>query len=264
MTKEISNVEPKEVGLSQAWEEKLASYAVEAKDFVDSAEEPGMRFFSTKDKILRWDDEEIPHNTLVCVILTHCYVNTLYTKSFKSDDKSPPACFSIGVDGETLSPHENSEEPVHATCKGCPNLEWSSGTGLAKACSNKIRLAILPAGSYGKDDNPKKDNPALIKDPSEYSKNKIGYLIVPPTSIKNYKKYVNSKLGKVPPFAMFTQIELVAEGFQITFKPIKPIKDISILEALEPRLKEAQKEILTPYEKIESEDADAEDKPTKY
>lgn len=262
MSKEIQKVtENKDVGLTKHWEDKLAQYAVEAKEFVDSVDEPGMKFFSTKGAKLKWNDERINDDTLICVILTHCFENTFYPSEFSSDDKSPPPCFSLGMDGESLKPHENCEEPQNEACKDCPNLEWSSGKGKAKACSNKYRLALLPAGSYIPDDNPE-----LITNPKEYSKNKIGYLRIPPTSLINYTKYVSLLRSKnKPPFAMFTEIKIVEDEktiLKINFKPIKPIQDVSILEALELRVEEATKEILTPYEKLE--DTETEDKPTKY
>lgn len=259
----IEVVESKEV-LSSSWKEKLAKYAEDAKKFATSSG-GGLPFFSLSGGTLKWHGEDIPHNTLIAIVLAQRFEYSYYTEQYNPGSVSPPVCFAIGDNPETLAPHDNSSDKQNDKCGiagqagCCPQNEWGSSTRRekAKACSNGIRIALLPAGKY----IPKKNttdaevNPELFTDPYGFETQEIGYLRIPVTSTKNFKKLIKiSASGGLPPFAYYTRIQVLKHDvnqFEVLFSPVKPILDGALLDVLELRLKESEEEIDTPYDKVE-------------
>lgn len=249
----IELVESKEM-LSSSWKEKLAKYAEEAKKFAANSGN-GLPFFSLSNRTLKWHGEKIKYNILICIILSQRFEHTYYTSKYDFDKPVAPVCFSIGSELSSMVPHENSSEKQNETCEGCPQNEWASSTILdskAKACSNVIRIALLPAGTYIKDDNPK-----LMTKVKDFEKEEIGYLRIPVTSTKNFTKLIKMAPLGLPPFAFYSKIEVVEDEktqFKLVFSAIKPILNPELLTILEQRLNESEEEIDTPYEKAQQEE----------
>ena len=184
--KEVIEVAESKELLSSSWKEKLAKYAEESKKFASNSG-GGLPFFSLSNRTLKWQGEKIKYNALIAIILTQRFEHTHYTSKYSPDNPVPPTCFAIGKDIESMVPHENSSEKQSETCSGCPKNEWGSAEGdsRAKACSNAIRIALLPAGMYVPEDNPK-----LFTKIEEFETEEIGYLRIPVTSTKNLTKFI--------------------------------------------------------------------------
>lgn len=109
---------------------------------------------------------------LDCVVIAWCFEKSYYDTPFSEDEKSSPACAAIGYDEDEMIPFEKSANKQCDNCTDCWANEWESAdTGKGKACNDRRRLALVVAG---------KDDSMELK-----------ILGIPPTSLKNWKAYVN-------------------------------------------------------------------------
>ena len=113
--------------------------------------------------------------TMSAVIIDFVHANTWYDSDFDPDNPAPPACLSLSVDGEDMAPDAASPLKQNDTCDGCPKNAWGSADkGRGKACGQQYKLAVLAVGP-GED----------------FSTCEMATLTLPPTSLKNFNKYVN-------------------------------------------------------------------------
>jgi hypothetical protein len=147
----------------------------------------------------------------------------------------PPACFSIGFDENTLTPHENSPNKHHTDCKTCEYNKFESAfIGKGKMCKNNRRLAL-----YAYDDN------GIAMD-------EMVILRIAPSSLKNFKTYLTSTLSKLkrPLYAVVTTLSF-DENEQY---PIVTFKLKHLLENMDDVIKIKDKEsyinssLLEPYD----------------
>ena len=154
-----------------------------------------------------------------------------------------------------MVPAEESDDKQHATCEGCPNMEWGSSPtgGRGKACKEKRRLALLPRDCLERG-NIKSAEMALLS--------------VPVTSAKNWANYVNQLAAEYerPPWAVVTEVSVhpnAKSQFEVKFRTSAIISDESHLGEVHNRIEFARGVLLTPYEKNEAEEAAPAAKPRK-
>lgn len=224
------------VPISQQW----AARAQQAQ-----AEEPAQEgnWVSTAGGILAVGEEEMPGNQMYVVILDHYRENTYFDGRYDPNVKSPPKCYAFGRDagGDDMGPHESMKsslaweggwfEPQHDTCKGCPMNEWGTAdTGRGKACQNRRRLILLPAGYCTPKRGSRDFDVELFTDPAHFQTADEAQLKLPVTSTKEFSKYV-TQLGaqyQRPPEGVVTRIYLephAGDQFHVKFEMVEEVSE---------------------------------------
>lgn len=124
------------------------------------------------------NDEALDSIEVVVIDVTN--VNAYWAENFDSGNPTLPECYAIAVKQADLIPAADVPDKQHTACKGCPQNEWGSGNGNAKACKNMRRLAVVAPDSG-------EDGPIFTID-------------LPPTACKEWDKYFTNLAakGKVP------------------------------------------------------------------
>jgi hypothetical protein len=181
-------------------------------------------------------------NSVNVVILDYAYENRWYAGAYEPGHNPSPDCFAVGYDEDTIAPHDNSHTKQADQCFKCEKNQWGSGTGNAKACSNRIRLALLPA-----DDANVKDMPAA----------EVYHYTISATSLSGFHKF-KDKLSEANMLTaqVICTMTLEPMGFYaITNFDIKselpPQK--ALFEALNSKIETCEKSLLEPYKKTEKE-----------
>lgn len=224
--------------------EFAAELAAEAKDAA-AEERPAISKLSTAGGMLRYEGNVVPGNQMEVVILAAVYRNVWYSGRYDPNNIQNPNCFALAEDDDGMAPHANVKEPVHASCEGCPKVEWKSdpNTGKGKACKESRRLVLIPAGALVDVDSVKKAEMALLD--------------LPVTSQKNYGQFVNiaaSSTG-LPPYAVVANISVVPDAktqFKVNIQPIRVAGGKEIIMALKARKEDALRIGLTPYDETSS------------
>lgn len=238
-----------------SWQEEMAKSAAKAVAMEQSS--GGGKFFSMKAGQLAFDDVALPGNQIACVIVEGMYENVYYEGKYDPDVKAPPTCFAFGYDDEDMAPHEMVDKEPDTfqrqsdKCADCPMNEWGSADrGKGKACSNRRRLAIIPAGAYKSLGKGKGFDLELFDEPDAF-KTDLAYMKLPVTSVKAYSKYVREvaeQLNK-PLWAVFTNVYLEPDPktqFKVCFELLEEVPD-ELMEMVFKRHQEAEKEIDFPY-----------------
>jgi hypothetical protein len=224
------------VPISQKWAE-AAQVAVQEEP------ETGGLWVSTKSGVLSIDDEELPGNQMYVVILDHYRENTYFEGRYNPELKAPPKCYAFarGGDGDEMGPHESMKvslaweggyfEPQHDTCQGCPMNEWGTAdTGRGKACQNRRRLILLPAGYCAPKKGSRDFDVEIFTDPVHFQTADEAQLKLPVTSSKEFSKYVTN-LGSQyqrPPHGVITRIYLephAGDQFHVKFEVVEEVSD---------------------------------------
>jgi hypothetical protein len=210
-----------------SWQDKMKQDAAKQAEMEKST--GGGKFFSMRAGTLKFDDVELPGNQLACVILHGIYENVFYEDKFDPDNKTPPTCFAFwdpesGQDVDDMAPHEEVDKEdcfsrQADTCAECPQNEWGSADkGKGKACSNRRRLAIIPAGIYKSLGKNKGLELEMFTEAEDFAKSDIAFMKLPVTSVKKYSAFVreiSEQLGR-PTWAVFANIEVTShERYQV-------------------------------------------------
>lgn len=207
-----------------------------------AAEAAGGNFISLKGGRMTYQDQLVPNDQLDCIVVANIHERTFYDRAYDPDDTGPPDCFAQATDAGDLVPHPNVPNPVHPTCKGCPNAEFGTAkVGKGPACKTYRKLALMPA-----DADPVNAELAIMR--------------VPPTSVRNFSGYANKVAGStgLPPWGVVTTISVKPDPktqFQVNFDGQKPVGDDDKLSAIFGAIDGAEKMLLTPYEYEEEEEA---------
>ncbi len=252
----------------EKYRERMAAKA----DEYASEEQTGGSFITTRGGILKFGEEELPGNEMLVVVLDAIHENTYYPDSFDPDVMLPPKCFAFGRSDKEMEPHDNVLDPeddgaddsyfeLQADfCDECPHSQWGSADkGRGKACSNRRRLAIIPAGRFVETGKRKETEMEVFDDPQHFRDADIAFLKLPVTSTKNWSKYVHklNKEHQTPPFGVLTHIYLERDektSFKIFFDLIEVIEDEDVLDILFKRNEEACEAIEQPYAEPSEED----------
>lgn len=137
---------------------------------------------------------------LEVVILGWRYENQWYG-GLPYDPQNPtiPSCYAIGELDTSMAPHKDVPEKQSDSCQGCELNEWGSAErGRAKACKNGRKVAIVAAADLG-------SSPEDIE---------IVILNIPPTSLKNFDKFVKglNKVVKRPAHGVITKVFFDADA----------------------------------------------------
>lgn len=127
---------------------------------------------------------------MVAVIIAHAAKNVYFEHGYDPDSMEPPLCYAVGENANDMKPSSSAPEPQAANCQECPQNKWGSGTGNAKACSNRRLLALLPEDAAGADDD-------------------MHLLDLAPTSIKAFDGYVSGLAArKTIPVTVATKLKI--------------------------------------------------------
>lgn len=175
----------------------------------------GGAFLSTRAGVLSFDDEAMPGNQVCVVIIDDVFENTYYEGKWDPNAITSPKCYAFAREKLDLAPHPSMQnhpdyfEPQNDACQGCPKNEWGSAdTGKGKACQNRLRLTLVPAGRYIPKKGSKDLDLDLFADEEHFSEADPVFLKLPPTSVEEYAKYVSqlSAAHGLPPHGVFTRV----------------------------------------------------------
>ena len=232
------------------WEEKFASEANE----VAALERPAVGNIGFRGGVLTYGGTEIEGGAITGIPLAYTMEHTYYADKWDPDDPQPPTCFAqsvpteAGRDGSGMSPHKSVPSPVAASCGDCPNLQWGSAqNGAGKACKQIRKIAFIP---WTKD-----------MDAESIAAAEVGVAKIPVTSVKNWKKYINviSAKHSRPTWSVVATMSVKNHPkyqFTVNFADDFVITDNEMLSALNARIDDVQKLLLTPYtyeEEVEEE-----------
>ena len=243
------------------YDERFAQMA----DAYAGEEQVGGDFLSTRGGILTFQDEPLPGNQMAVVILDVVMERTFYAEKYdpSAEHNSPPICYAFGrMDGtedlDDLAPHVSMQsdlnffEPQNDICKTCPNNEWgSSDTGKGKACAERRRMAILPAGYYQPKRGSRDMELHLIDDPEHYASADIAYLKLNVMSVKDWARYVTDLASRLrrPPMGVITRVYLEPDPksqFRVKFDMLEELPE-ELFDTIMDRHEEAKNGIIFPY-----------------
>lgn len=240
------------------WDEELAKQAEVAAGNQRSVGGGG-KFFSMKAGQLSWDGSPLPGNQMAVVVLAHVIENSFYDTPYDADTPASPKCFAFAEDEDDLEPHEAVDkeeyfERQNDQCSGCPQNEWGSArTGRGKACSNVMRLAMIPAGEYKPKGSGRNAGLELtiFDDPDHFAKADVGYMKLPVMSVKNYAQYVKLLAAETrrPPWGVICNVAVEPDAksqFKVVFELVDVLEN-DLLSVVMPRHKKEQEAIGFAY-----------------
>lgn len=245
----------------EKYRERMAAKA----DQYAGEEKVGGSFITTRGGVLKYGEEELPGNEMLVIVLDAIHENTYYPDRFDAEVMLPPKCFAFGRNEKEMVPHENVPDPddedaedsyfelQNDSCYDCPLAQWGSAdTGRGKACDNRRRLALIPAGRFVPTGKRRETEMEVFDDPEHFRNADLAFLKLPVTSTKNWAQYVHSlrKEHNAPPFAVLTHVYVESDPktqFKIYFDCIEVIEDEDILDILFDRNEEAMEVIEQPY-----------------
>lgn len=226
------------------WEIQLAS---EAKSEV-AKETSGMPRVSHQAGVLKIDGKPVAGNKLTVGIVDFVFTKAYYEGEFDPSVPQTPVCYAFGREEAGMKPHENSPKKQHDQCAGC---EWNAfGTaerGRGKRCKDERRLGVVVS----------------VEDPSSIQKADVRALSVPPGSLKNWGKYLQT-IPEITPTgnvrAVLTEVSTEPSGgaYALTFKPVAKLAKESV-QAIMQRRDTVAGMLIQPYPTIEAQ----EQKPTQ-
>lgn len=238
------------------WDERMAKLGAEYAD----TEQIGGDFLSTKGGVLSFQGEPLPGNQMVVVILDVVRERTFYTQKYDAaaENNLPPVCYAFGRTDDEMAPHVSMQAgpnyfvPQNDECATCPNNEWgSSDTGRGKACSERRRIAMLPAGYYAPKRGSRDFDLHLFDDPAHYESADSAFLKLNVMSVKDWARYVThlSSSHNRPPFGVISRVYLEPDPksqFRVKFEMLELLPP-ELFETIYARHQEAQSSIVFGY-----------------
>ncbi len=235
---------------------------------VAAAQEPqtGGTSLSTRGGILSFGEEELPGNQACVIILDAVRENTYYAEKFDSDNPAAPTCYAFGRGSEEMAPHHTMQAdpeyfvPQHDACDGCPMNEWGSADqGRGKACQNRRRLALIPAGFYTPKKGSRDFDLEMFNDPAHFQTVDIAFIKLPVMSVKEWAKYVTNLSASVrrPPHGVITRLFLEPDPksqYRVHFEMIEELPN-ELAAAIMARHEEATKAVIQGYTAPQAEEA---------
>lgn len=241
------------------WDEQLAQYAQKIVDEHKNVG-TGVPTFSLKSGVLALGEDEFPNNEMAVIILGDTHVNKYYAADYDPDSRSPVTCYAFGHDPVTMTPHEEvvaRGQQQADSCAECPmNRFGSAERGRGKACGNRARLLVIPAGQFHK----KTREFEPINELDHYESVTPAFLDLPVLSAQDYSKYVK-QLGAAmrrPPFAVITHVRVVPDTksqFRVTFEALEEVGP-ELIETLIKRHEESEAIVTQPLRLDAEEEAE--------
>jgi hypothetical protein len=232
-------------------------------------------FLSTKGGILTFQNDPLPGNQMAVVILEVVRERTFYNQKYDgtSEHNNPPVCYAFSRMDESedeMGPHPTMQadlsyfQPQNDICQTCPNNAWGSAdTGRGKACGERRRVAVLPAGMYSQKRGSRDFELEIITDPDHYRTADIAYLKLPVMSVKNWARYVTTiaTANRRPPQGVITRVYLEPDPksqFQAKFELLEMLPP-ELYPVIMARAEEAAGNIIFGYQppSAEAEEAPA-------
>lgn len=194
-------------------------------------------------------ETELPGNQAAVIVIDSVRENTYYPGKFDPNAPLPPVCYALGRDSDNMFPHVDMQkdmsyfQPQHMQqdpqtqqwnvlgCEGCPLNEWGSADqGKGKACQNRRRLTVLPAGFYQAKPGSRDFDLHLFDDSKHFAEADAAYFKLPVTSVTSWGKFVQQVSANLrrPPAGVLTRIGLEPHAkhqYQVTFEVIDLVPD---------------------------------------
>lgn len=241
-----------------------AQLAAMASEYAANEKTSGPRMMSTKSGVLSFDDTPMPGNQALVIVLDSVHENTFYANRYNSELLESPTCYAFGRVEDEMGPHPSMQAdltyfaPQNNTCVQCPMNEFgTSDTGRGKACQQRRRLAMIPAGYYTQDGREWVAN--LYDDAQSFESSDITMVKVPVTSVGNWARYVKelNRDFQKPPMAFVTRVYLQPDAkkqFTMNFELIEAVP-AALLGAVIARHNEA-KDVIVPSQPYTAPDAE--------
>jgi hypothetical protein len=235
-----------------------AKWAEMAQRSASEEQLTGGTFLSIKGGVLKFGDELLPGNQACVIILDSVFENTYYGARYTEGNRLPPICYAFGRGGDEMAPHTSMQsdlsyfKPQSADCANCAHNEWGSNdTGRGKACQNRRRLALLPAGYYSPKRGSRDFDLEIFDDPAHFKSADIAFFKVPVTSTKDWAKYVNQVAQQMqrPPMGVITRLSVEPHDkhqVSVHFEPLEPLPD-ALAPIIMARAVEAEKALMQGY-----------------
>jgi len=244
------------------WEERLAEEAKIAAEIEKNT--GGGRFISTQSGVLSIGKIPLPGNQMTVVMLDCVFENILYVDGYDVDNIRPPSCYALARVDTDLKPMPNvfaAGQQQHEICNGCKQNEWNSADkGKGKACGNKRRIALIPAGTT-------LANGVFTPFTSinEFLGSPIVYIRPPVTSVIHYANFVKQVSGVLnrPPHGIFTKISLTPDPktqFKMNFEVVDKVP-VEFMGAVYKRREEAMRDIMFELDLAVAEEEEVVEKP---
>jgi len=178
-----------------------------------------------QDKVFRFPDGVQTDGNWSAVILAYQYFNAFYKKRYVPGQITSPNCWAANMDATALAPDSSVSAPEAKSCDNCPRNEWGSSLtgGRGKACSNKVRLAVVP--------------------PNATNESEVWTIDLSPTAQGLFTKVLRELYAKDAPL----QMVVMEFGFdpkvdfpKVTIRPIESISE-DVAQALPVLIDKAQK-----------------------
>lgn len=244
------------VSYDEAWAEEAES---SASRFTAASG----NFISARGGKLSLGDEECPGNQLCVIVLDGVFENNYYEGRYDPETPQPPRCYAIAADKDSLAPHPSMQAhpeyfaPQHHECRGCPRNEFGTAdNGKGKACKNRVRLALLPAGIYTPIRGSRDFELEVFTDPKHFMTADIALVKAPPTSAKHWSAYVKQLAAshRRPPRGVVTRLFVenhVKNQYEMRFEMLEAV-DNALFDVLSARRQEAQALLTQGYAPPES------------
>jgi len=220
------------------WQEQMAAAA--KKQAAQEQVTGSFKSISTRSGILSVDDTPIKNNELRCIVLASAFENQRYEGAFNPNELTVPVCFALSLEGEDMSPHENSQQKQCDACDDCElNVMGSADIGRGKGCKNIRRLLLVTEDALESAEAMQEAETRMLK--------------VPVTSVKNWAKYVNklSEEMERPSWGVVTLVSLVTDPktqFKLIFMFEELIDfDQPVYDAMQAKIADLEKDIIAPY-----------------
>lgn len=219
-------------------------------------------------------DEQL--GTMLCtIILDSVAVNTYFEGRWEEGAKDTPKCYAFGFPPEEMRPHVESMR-LHmdhfypqtlnpatgeiGACSTCPKNQFGSAdTGKGKACQNRDRLALIPAGMFVQQRSGYGYDLHLFDDPNHFATTPLSKLNLPVTSVRNFREYAQRTINETrrPPWGVITVIELAPHPkFQTEVKfHMKELVPDYLFPVIRERYLAAHEGMIEPYSPPKVEDA---------
>ena len=172
------------------------------------------------------------------VIIDWTNEKAYYDTPYDPDEPSSPACWAIGDERPNdLEPSDLSPKKQSDTCGECWANEFGSAdNGKGKACKDSRRMAMISADQL---DDPVEDI-------------EVVFLKTPPTSCKNFDKYVNGakKLLKRPTYGVITRVffDDEADYEVLKFEIIDKISSVEHMQKIEQLREQIAEDLRADYD----------------
>lgn len=238
-----------------AYEERFAQDA----DNLAAREARSGTFLSVKGGVFTLNGETL--GTEVCVVVIDSYFENNYfppDRPFDEANPLPPVCYAFHYVKADMAPHPSMQvdlnyfAPQSAQCAGCPHNEWGSAArGRGKACQNRERLIVVPAGYFQPKRGSRDTELHLFDDMAHFARADAVGLRTPVTSVENWSKYVTEVAAahRRPPYAVYTRAFIEPHPktqFKLHFEYLDNLPD-SLFEVIVKRVDAQQAQPFTGF-----------------